>query len=57
MTRNELQSELISQLIDNMDIKTMAALLTDAFNESYDRYSDEELTVEVAECYPHLLED
>ena len=57
MTRNELQSELISQMIEDMDIKTMAAILTDNLSESYDRYSDEELNEEVSEYYPHLLED
>ena len=57
MTRNELQSELISQMIDDMDLSTMAAILTDTLGESYDRYSDKELTEEVSEYYPHLLED
>ena len=57
MNRHELQAELISQMIDDMDIKTMAAILTDCLSESYDRYSDEELNEEVTEYYPHLIED
>ena len=44
-------------MIDDMDLKTMAAILTDFLGESYDRYSDDELNEEVAEYYPHLLDD
>ena len=57
MTRHELQAELISEMIDDMDLKTMAAILTDFLSESYDRYSDDELNEEVTEYYPHLLDD
>ena len=36
MNRSELQDQLIQQIIDDMDIKTMAALLYDMMDESYD---------------------
>ena len=57
MNRSELQDHLIQQIIDDMDIKTMAALLYDMMDESYDNYSEKELITEVNEYYPHLLED
>ena len=56
MNRSELQDQLIQQIIDDMDIKTMAALLYDYFDADYDKYSDSELMEEVKEYYPHLLE-
>jgi hypothetical protein len=57
MNRSELQDQLIQQMLDDMDIKTMMAMLYDVMDESYDKYSDEELKTEVEEYYPHLLED
>lgn len=57
MTRQELQAELVSEMIDDMDLNTMTAMLSDFLSESYDRYSDDELKGEVTEYYPHLLED
>ena len=55
--RDELQDNLINQILDDMDIKTMMAILYDNMSESYDKYSDEELITEVKEYYPELLED
>ena len=54
--RDELQVNLINQILDDMDIKTMMAILYDNMDESYDKYTDEELMEEVKEYYPHLLE-
>ena len=55
--RDELQDNLINQILDDMDIKTMMAILYDNMDESYDKYSDKELIAEVEEYYPHLLEE
>jgi hypothetical protein len=55
--RKELQEQLIQQILDDMDMKTMMAILYDNMNASYDDYSDKELMTEVEEYYPHLLED
>ena len=55
--RDELQDAMINQILDDMDIKTMMAILYDNMSESYDKYSDKELMAEVEEYYPHLLED
>ena len=55
MNRSELQNEFIQQMLDDMDIKTMKALLYDMLDESYDKYSEKELIREVEELYPHIL--
>lgn len=55
--RDSLQSNLINSVIDGMDLKTMWSVLYDYMNESYDKYSEEELITEVKEYYPELLED
>ena len=57
MNRSELQDNMIQQILDDMDIKTMMAILYDNMSESYDKYSDEELLTEVKEYYPDLLEE
>ena len=57
MNRSELQDNMIQQILEDMDIKTMMAILYDNMSESYDKYSDEELMEEVKEYYPELLED
>ena len=57
MNRSELQAELINAIIDGMDLKTMWSVLDDYMQESYDKYTDEELIEEVKEYYPELLEE
>ena len=57
MNRSELQDNMIQQILEDMDIKTMMAILYDQMDENYDKYSDEELITEVKEYYPELLED
>ena len=54
--RDELQEAMINQILDDMDIKTMMAILYDNMSENYDKYSVDELIAEVEEYYPHLLE-
>ena len=55
MNRDELQSKLIHQMLDDMDLKTIMSVLYDFMDESYDKYSEEELTEEVNQYYPELL--
>ena len=55
--RDALQDSMINQILDDMDIKTMMAILYDNMSESYDKYTVGELIEEVKEYYPHLLED
>jgi|688.fasta_scaffold449832_2 hypothetical protein len=56
MNRSELQDQLVQQMIDDMDLKTMTCLCYDYLMEGYDKYSDEELLTECEEYYPDLLE-
>ena len=54
--RDQLQDAMIQQILDDMDIKTMMAILYDHMSESYDKYTVDELIEEVQEYYPDLLE-
>jgi hypothetical protein len=56
MNRSELQDQLIQNMLDDMDLKTLMSLCYDFLNASYDLYSDDELNTEVNEYYPELLE-
>ena len=57
MNRSELQQQLVDEMIDGMDHKTMWKILDSYMMESYDKYTDEELMEEVKEYYPHILEE
>ena len=57
MNRSELQADMIQQILDDMDIKTMMSILYDQMDENYDKYSDKELLEEIQEYYPHLLDN
>ena len=57
MNRQELQEQLIDNVIEGMDFKTMWQVLFDFMDQSYDKYTDEELITEVKEYYPELLEE
>jgi hypothetical protein len=57
MNRQELQEQLIDNVIEGMDFKTMWQVLFDFMDQSYDKYTDEELMEEVKEYYPELLEE
>ena len=57
MNRQELQEQLIDNVIEGMDFKTMWQVLFDFMDQSYDKYTDEELMAEVKEYYPELLEE
>ena len=56
MNRTELQAQLIEQMLDDMDLKTMTQLCYDFMNDSYNLYSDDELVAEVNDYYPELME-
>ena len=55
--RDNLQDNLINQILNDMDIKTMMAILYDYMDADYDKYSVDELIEEVKEYYPHILEE
>ncbi len=56
MNRSDLQENMIQQILDDMDLDGLMQLAYDYMDESYGKYSDEELKAEVKEYYPHLLE-
>ena len=55
--RDQLQGNLIHQIIDDMDLKTLCRFAYDVLSQEYDQYSIEELKTEVKEYYPELLEN
>ena len=57
INRDELQASYINQVLDDMDIKDMMAILYDYMDVEFDKYSVDELLTEVEYNYPHLLED
>jgi hypothetical protein len=57
MNRQQLQDAYINTVIDNMDHKDMMALLFDHMDADLDKYSDKELSEEIAQFYPELLEE
>jgi hypothetical protein len=57
MDRDKLQSKLIQQMLEDMDLKTIMSVLYDFMDASYDKYSETELIEEVKEYYPDLLEE
>ena len=54
--RDELQQNLIDQIVDDMDIKTLMQLVAEQLDHNYDSYTVDELIAEAEEYYPHLLE-
>ena len=57
MNRSELQQQLVDEMIDGMDHKTMWQILDSYMMENFDKYTDEEWMEEVKEYYPELLEE
>ena len=57
INRDELQASYINQVLDDMDIKDMMAILYDYMDVEFDKYTVDELIEEVEEYYPHLLKD
>jgi len=54
--RDKLQDDYVHQVVDDMDLKTLCAIVYDSMSASLDDYSTEELITEVKEYYPHLLD-
>ena len=54
--RDELQNDYIERIIDGMDHKTMYQYIYDSLEQNFERYSVQELTAEVEEYYPDLLD-
>ncbi len=54
--RDELQQNLIDQILDDMDLKTLMQLVAEQLDNNYDQYTVDELIEEANEYYPHLLD-
>jgi len=54
--REELISEYVDRILDNMSTKDLMRIVGDQLEENLSSYSDEELITEVMEYYPELLE-
>jgi len=54
--RDELQQNLIDQILDDMDLKTLMQLVAEQLDANYDTYTVDELITEAKEYYPHILE-
>ena len=54
--RDELQQNLIDQILDDMDLKTLRQLVAEQLDNNYDSYTVDELITEAKEYYPHLLD-
>ena len=54
--RDELQQNLIDQILDDMDLKTLMQLVAEQLDANYDMYTVDELITEAKEYYPQLLE-
>ena len=54
--RDKLQQNLIDQILDDMDLKTLMQLVGDQLDANYDMYTVDELITEAKEYYPELLE-
>lgn len=55
--RVKLQDEYIERVIDGMNWNDMKAYVWDKLDEELSELADEELTKQVAEYYPDLLEN
>ena len=55
--RDELQDAYIERIIDGMDHKNLWQFVYDTLEQSFEKYSVNELINEVEEYYPALLED
>jgi hypothetical protein len=54
--RDQLISDYIDRVLDNMSTKDLLRIVGDQMEETFTSYSDEELIAEVEEYYPDLIE-
>ena len=54
--RDQLQKDYIERIIDGMDHKDMWAFVYDTLEQTFDKYTCEEIISEVEEYYPDLLD-
>ena len=54
--RQELISEYVDRILDNMSTKDLMRIVGEQLEENLEAYSDEELISEIEEYYPELLD-
>ena len=54
--RNELISNYVDRVLENMSTKDLLRIVGDQLEENFNDYSDVELISEVQEYYPDLIE-
>jgi len=57
MNRKQLQETYVHQVLDDMDPQDAFAILFDFMSAELDKFTDEELTEEIGQFYPELLEE
>lgn len=55
--REELISEYVDCILDNMSTKDLMRIVGDQLEENFSSYTDDELISEVSEYCPELLEE
>ncbi len=55
--RQQLISDYVDQVLDNMSTKDLVRIVAEQLEENLAKYSDEELLTEITEYFPELLED
>ncbi len=54
--RDELISNYVDRILDNMSTKDLMCIVGDQLEEGFNEYTDEELISEVEEYYPDLID-
>ena len=55
--REQLISDYVDRILDNMSTKDLMQIVGDQLEENLSEYSDSELLNEIEESYPELIED
>ena len=55
--RVKFQDDYVNPVLDSMDLKTLYIVAAESISGNLDSYSNEELTTEIKEYYPELLEN
>lgn len=53
--RDQLISNYVNLVLDNMDTKTLMQIVGDEITDNLSEYTDEELISEIEDHYPELL--
>jgi hypothetical protein len=57
MERAEMIEQMADNMVENMDIATLAMYAQERLVDSYSQLTDEELRQEIQEYFPYLMEE